>query len=115
MDQQFAKSTERMVNAAAQQIPDMSAPDFMRMTATMVNGWTEMNNHLLSFAQMSLRNNLNAAQELRDCHTPQDFVEAQFRLARRNYECYLDEAQQIGTLMAQLSSEAVQCLTPDRR
>lgn len=115
MIQKNVKSPQKLASNGGDRAMEMAAPDLARMTAAMVNGWTELNGHLLSLAQTSLRNNLEAAEELRQCHSPQDLMDAQLRLARKNYEYYLDGARQIGSLMAQVSSDAVQCLTPDGR
>jgi len=116
MIQKTAKSPEKLVEKmagiAVERATEMAGPD---LAAAMVNGWTELNSHLLSLAQTSLRNNLEAAEELRQCHSPQELMDTQLRLARKNYEYYLDEARQIGSLMAQVSNDAVQCLTPEGR
>ncbi len=58
------------------------------------------------YAQISMRNNLTAAEELRQCQSPQDAVELQMKLARQAYDDYMDEAKKLSDLVVKVSSEA---------
>ncbi|MBW7850964.1 MAG: phasin family protein [Rhodospirillales bacterium] len=109
------RTASKVETRADDRMTEFPAPDLMKMTTTLMNGWTELNTHLLSFAQTSIRNNLDAAQELRNCQSPQEVLDTQMRVARKTYEDYLEEARNIGNLMARMSNDAVQWLSPNGR
>lgn len=109
------KMTGKMESTTGVRSVELLAPDFMKMTTSLMSGWTELNSHLLSFAQTSIRNNLDAAQELRNCQSPQEVLDTQMRVARKTYEDYLEEARNIGNLMARMSSDAAHWLSPNGR
>ncbi|MGE5546144.1 MAG: phasin family protein [Solirubrobacterales bacterium] len=88
--------------------------DFMQITARMMDGWSQVNSRLISLAQTSLRNNLSAAEELRQCQSPKDMVDCQLRLARQAYDEYMDEARQLGEIVTKLSTEAMGMLSLPR-
>jgi hypothetical protein len=81
--------------------------DFMQFSAKVVDGWTQVNNQLIWLAQTSLRNNLAAAEELRQVQNPKDIVDIQMKLARQTYDDYIDEAKKLSELMVKVSSEAL--------
>lgn len=81
--------------------------DFMQMTARMMDGWTQVNSRLISLAQSSIRNNLEAAEEMRQCQSPKEMVDCQIRLARQNYDDAMDSARQIGEMMTKMSTDAM--------
>lgn len=90
-------------------------PELMqKMTKTIVDDLTAVNTSLVSYAQHSLRTNLSAAEEMRQCQSPQDIVDIQMRLARQAYDDYLVEARQIGDLLTKLSNDALGYLTLQR-
>jgi hypothetical protein len=91
-------------------LSEIQAPDFLSLTNNVVNTWTQVNSRLFSFAQASLQSNLAAADELRQIQSPKDLVETQLRILRRAYDSYVEEATQIGQIVSQLSSEALQSL-----
>lgn len=101
--------------SASAMMPNLPTPDFARMATTAVNSWSEVNAHLLSFAQASLRNNLEAAEDFARCRSPEEMADAQMRFARRAYESYLDEARQLGSIFARLSTDAMEAMGPERR
>lgn len=91
-----------------------TSPDFAKLATSVVNNWQAVNNHLINYAQASLQSNLNAAQEIRQVQSPQDLLDFQMRLVRRNYESAVDEAKQIGALLSQLQSDAIQAISPQK-
>lgn len=88
--------------------------DIMQVTTQMMDGWTQVNSRLISLAQASMRNNLAAADELRQCQSPKDMMDCQMKLARQAYDDYIDEARQISELMTKLSTEAFGMAAPQR-
>jgi len=90
---------------------EFQAPDFISLTNNVVSSLSQLNSRLFSFAQASLQNNFAAANELRQVQNPKDLVEIQLRIARQAYDSYVDEATQIGQIVQQLSTEALQSLT----
>jgi phasin family protein len=94
----IAGTTEGKANGAER--------DLMQMTARMMEGWTQVNSQIISFAQSSMRHNLSAAEELRQCQSPQDAVELQLKLARQAYDDYMDEAKKLSELVVKVSGEA---------
>lgn len=80
--------------------------DLMQVTARVMDGWTQVNSRIIALAQSSMRNNISAAEELRQCQSPKDFVDIQFRLARQTYDDYMDEAKKMSELVVKVSSEA---------
>lgn len=95
-------------------LSDFSPPDLIRLTTSMVNTWSQLNNHLFSFAQTSLQNNMSAAEEMRNVQTAKELVEFQVRTARKLYDDYIDEATQISQMVNRLSSETLEILNPPR-
>ena len=91
---------------------DFTAPDFVKVTTEVVNIWSELNSHLMAFAQTSLQNNIAAAEEMRSVQSPTDLVDVQLRFVRRSYDDYVDEATKIGQIVQKLSTEAMQAFTP---
>lgn len=85
----------------------LSERDFMQMTARMMDGWSQVNSRLVSLAQASFRNNLSAADELRQCQSPREIMDCQIKLARQTYDEYMDEARQIGDLVTKMSTDAM--------
>lgn len=88
----------------ASKMPDR---DFMQVTARIMEGWTQVNGRLISLAQASLRMNMAAAEELRQCQSPGDLMDAQMKLAREAMDQTMDEAKKIGDIVAKMSSEAL--------
>lgn len=84
--------------------------DLMQMTARMMDGWSQVNTRLISLAQISMRQNLSAAEELRQCQSPTDVMDCQIKLARQAYDGYMDEARQIGELVTKMSSDVIGCI-----
>ncbi len=87
-----------------------ATPDFGKLASSMMSNWQAVNSHLINFAQVQFQSNLSAAQELRACTSPQDMMDFQMRLAQKNYESCMDEARQIGQMLAQMQAEAVQAM-----
>ncbi len=90
---------------------DFAAPDFIKLTSSVVSTWSQVNSQLISFAQSSLQHNIEAAEELRQVQSPKELIEVQLRIARRTYEGCLDEATKIGQIVQQLSADTVELLT----
>jgi hypothetical protein len=101
------RSELKAVAQAAEAKANGSERDLMQMTARMMDGWTQLNTRIMSYAQISMRNNLTAAEELRQCQSPQDAVELQMKLARQAYDDYMDEAKKLSDLVVKVSSEAL--------
>ncbi|MGE5503088.1 MAG: phasin family protein [Actinomycetota bacterium] len=101
------RRSELKAVAANEEMPRGAERDIMQMTARMVDGWTQVNSRLMSIAQTSMRHNLDAAEELRQCQSPKDFMDMQFRLARQAYDDYMDEARKLSELVVKVSSEAL--------
>ncbi len=93
---------------------DFAAPDLIKLTSNMVSTWSEVNSRLISFAQASLQNNMEAAEELRQVQSPKDLMEVQMRIARKAYEDCLDEATKIGQIVQRLSADTVELLTAQK-
>ncbi|MEW5726859.1 MAG: phasin family protein [Pseudomonadota bacterium] len=84
-----------------------SERDLMQMTARMMDGWSQVQGRLMTLAQASVRNNLSAAEELRQCQSANDLMDCQMRLARQNYDEAVDGARQIGDIMVRMSTDAM--------
>lgn len=91
-------------------LTEFAAPDLIRLTTNVVNTWSQVNNHLISFAQASLQSNLSAAEELRQVQSPKELVEVQLRIARKAYDEYLDEAAKLGEIVQKLSNDTMEAL-----
>lgn len=100
------RSELKAVAAATEGKGNSSERDLMQMTARMMDGWTQVNSQIISYAQSSLRHNLNAAEELRQCQSPQDAMELQLKLARQAYDDYMDETKKLSDLVVKVSGEA---------
>lgn len=95
----------------ASRLPDR---DFVQMTARMLDGWTQVNSRLISLAQASLKSNLAAAEEMRQCQSPGEVLDAQMKLVRDACDQYMDEARKIGEIVTKMSTEALGCMSPPR-
>lgn len=100
--------------AAAEELASKQDNDFVGMTARMMDGWTQVNGRLISLAQASLRNNLAAAEQLRQCQSPSDVLDTQMKLAREAMDQYMDEAKTIGEILSKISTDAMGCMGPQR-
>lgn len=87
-------------------------PDLARMTVVMMNGWTAIGGQMITFTQSSWQAGMTAAEEMRQCQSPRDMVDLQMRFARGYYERCLDEVREIGGLLARVSSDAVDAISP---
>lgn len=87
-------------------------PDLARMAVVMMNGWTAIGGQMITFTQSSWQAGMTAAEELRQCQSPRDMVDLQLRFTRGHYERCLDEVREMGGLLARVSSEAVDALSP---
>ncbi|MBF0395093.1 MAG: phasin family protein [Alphaproteobacteria bacterium] len=85
-------------------------PDFGRITSTMMNNMSAMNGRMMSFAQTSVQNGMDAAAEFRRCQTAQELMDAQMRFAQKAYTDYLDEARELGNIIVRMSSETVEVM-----
>jgi hypothetical protein len=101
------RRSELKAVAANEEMARGAERDIMQMTARMMDGWTQVNSRLMSFAQVSMRHQMEAAEELRQCQSPKDFMDMQIRLARQAYDDYMDEARKMSELMVKVSSEAL--------
>lgn len=102
------RSELKAVAATAEDLSSKAAErDIMQISQRMVDGWTQVNSRLVSLAQTSWRNNLSAAEELRQCQSPQDMMDLQMKLARQAYNDYMDEAKKLGDLVTKISTEAM--------
>ncbi|CAA7618541.1 phasin family protein [Magnetospirillum sp. UT-4] len=101
------RSELKAVAASEDLAANQPGRDLFRMSVRMMDGWTQVNGRLISLAQTSMRNNLAAAEELRNCQSPAEMVEAQMRLTRQVYDQYVEESRKIAELMTQLSGEAM--------
>lgn len=84
-----------------------SERDLMQVTVRMMDGWSQVQGRLVSMAQVSFRNNMSAADELRQCQTPKEVLDCQMRLVRQNYDDTIDGARQIGDIMLRMSTDAM--------
>ena len=66
---------------------------------------------LMAFAHTSIQTNMAAAEEYRHCQSPRQMVDVHLKMSRKAYEDCLDEARALGTIMSQMSTEAVDALT----
>lgn len=87
-------------------------PDLARLTSTMMNSLSAVNGRMMSFAQTSVQNGMEAAGEIRRCQSAQELMDVQMRFAQKAYTDYLDEAREIGNIIARMSSEAAQVMQP---
>ncbi|MCR6632630.1 MAG: phasin family protein [Magnetospirillum sp.] len=78
-----------------------------QLAAVWVDNWNQINGQLIALTQNSLRHSIGAAEQLRQCQSPNEFVETQLRLARQAYDEYLDDARRLSELVVKLSSEAL--------
>lgn len=94
---------------AVAELPEIRLParEMAQITARWVENWGQINTHLVAMAQSSLRNSAAAAEELRQCQSPSDMVDAQIRIARQTYDDYLDEARQLSELVVKLTAEVI--------
>lgn len=108
------RSDLKAVAAAEELASKMQDHDIVGMTARMMDGWTQVNGRLISLAQVSLRNNLAAAEQLRQCQSPSDVLDTQMKLAREAMDQYMDEAKTIGEILSKISTDAMACMGPQR-
>lgn len=101
------RSDLKAVSAAAEQAVNAAGRDVGQLTTQWVENWNQINGRLVSFAQASLRNSISAAEQLRQCQSPTDLMETQFKLAQQAYGDYLDESRSLSELMVKLSSDAL--------
>jgi hypothetical protein len=109
--------SERTRKAATEQATVMdapggagAAPDFGRAAGAFLNGWTSIGGQLLGLAQNSLQAGLEAAEELRQCRSPQDLLDAQIRHAQRACAAYMDGAREVSTLITRTSTETMDAI-----
>ena len=81
--------------------------DVTAMTAQLMDGWTQVNNRLMSLAQAPWRHTQAVAEEMRQCQSPKDMIDAQMRLTRVAVDDYMDEAKKLGDLVVKMSGEAM--------
>lgn len=84
------------------------------MTASMVDSFAAINAHWMTMAQASLRHNLHAADELRQCQSPGEVVETQMKLAQKAYEDYVEETKKFSEIVAKMQTDAISYLSTDR-
>lgn len=87
-------------------------PDIAKMAVVMMNGWTAIGSQMIIFTQTSLEAGMAAAEEMRQCQSACDLIDAQMRFARGNYERVLDEVREMGGLVARVSSDAIDVIIP---
>lgn len=104
------RRSELKAVAAEEMASKMPDRDFVQVTARLMDGWTQVNGRLISLAQASLRNNMAAAEQLRQCQSPSDVLDTQMKLAREAVDQYMDEARQIGEMVTKLSTDAMGCM-----
>ncbi|MBI5163968.1 MAG: phasin family protein [Magnetospirillum sp.] len=88
--------------------------DMMQMTARMMDGWTQVNSRLISLAQSQWQVTQHAAEQLRQCQSPNEMMDLQMRLAREAMDGYVDEARKMSDLVVRMSTDAIGCLTPPK-
>lgn len=84
-----------------------SERDVMQMNTKMMDGWSQIQGRMMSLAQASLRNNMNAVEEMRQCQNPKEVIDLQMKLIRQNYDDAIDGARQISDIMTKMSTEAL--------
>ncbi|MGE5478377.1 MAG: phasin family protein [Bacteroidales bacterium] len=109
------RSELKAVNNVAEQAAALAAPEFGQLAAQWVENWSQINGRLVSFAQAGLRNSVDAADQLRQCQSPADLIDAQIKLVRRACDDYLDEARTLGDLVVKMSSEALSSVPRQQR
>ncbi|MBF0334682.1 MAG: phasin family protein [Alphaproteobacteria bacterium] len=110
MSDRTSKVTPIAASAADAGGSNLPMPDFARLTSTMMNNMSAMNGRMMSFAQTSVQNGMEAAGEFRRCQTAQELMDAQMRFAQKAYTDYLDEAREMGAIIVRMSSEAVEMM-----
>jgi hypothetical protein len=111
----MSERMSKMNKAATMLGTEMGAqmpPDLTRMALVMMNGWTAIGGQMITYTQNSLRAGLTAADEMRQCQSPRDMVDAQIRFMRGHYERTLDEAREMSGLLARVSGETIDALIP---
>lgn len=108
------RSELKAVAAAEDLASKLPNRDFVQMTARMMDGWTQLNGRLISLAQVALKSNLAAAEEIRQCQSPAEVLDAQLRLMRETCDQCMDEARKIGEIVAKMSTDALGSLSLPR-
>jgi hypothetical protein len=101
------RSELKAVASAEDLAAKLTGRDMAELTAQWMNNWSQISTHLLSLAQISLRNSVTAADQLRQCQSPTDIMDIQLKLARKAYDDYADEARQLSELVVKMSSDAM--------
>ncbi|HTH16762.1 MAG TPA: phasin family protein [Magnetospirillum sp.] len=101
------RRSELKAVTSAEQAAKLSGREVTQFAAQWVDNWNQINGRLVSLAQASLRNSINAAEQLRQCQSPTELMDIQIKLARQAYDEYLGEARSISELVVKLSSEAI--------
>jgi len=101
------RSELKAVAAAEDLTSKMPDRDFMQMSARMMDCWTQVNGRLVSLAQESLKSNLAAADEMRQCQSPGEMLEMQMKLVRDACDQYMAEARKIGEIVTKMSTDAM--------
>lgn len=101
------RSDLKAVSAPEEVATKLAGPDMGNLTAQWLSNWGQINDRLMSLAQVSLRNSVNAAEQLRQCQSPTDMVDIQMKLARQVYDEYLDETRQLSDLVVKLSTDSL--------
>ncbi len=81
--------------------------DITAVTAQLMDGWTQVNNRLISLAQAPWRHTQAVAEEMRQCQSAKDMIDVQMRLTRVAVDDYMDEAKKLGELVVKMSGEAM--------
>ncbi len=101
------------VGLEARRPPAPALPNVMAASRRLAEGWAEVNGAVWSYGQSAMRNGVEAVEEMRHCQTLADIVAAQMQCARRNYEEGLEQAQHISRLLARISAETAESLSPN--
>ena len=79
---------------------------FNKASQSVMEGFAKMNLEMVAFGQRRLQENVDHSRALMRCHNLQDACQAQYDYLRTATQQYLDESNQLATLLTNLASRS---------